>query len=95
MIQEVHTKSGAEAITSDQWHVVHARLTDRRSERPFTRSIESEHSDRATCLVAAKALLVKLRATAKGSKTKNTDEVFIRKPGFKSLKVAKARSAKD
>jgi hypothetical protein len=95
MIQEVRTKSGAEAITSDQWHVIHARLTDSRGPRPFTRSIESEHSDRAACLVAAKALLVKLRATAKGKKAENTDEVFIRKPGFKSLKAGKARSAKD
>ena len=45
MITSVKTSTGAEAITSDQWHVVHARFLGG-GKRPFSRSISSEHEDK-------------------------------------------------
>jgi len=94
MISEVVTSKGTAAVTSDQWHVVHAHFTDNKRKRPFLREIVSEHDDRVDCGKAAKAL----RATLNGGSTKipesQQDEVFICRPNYKSLKLAKARKTK-
>ena len=91
MITEVQTAKGTAAITSDHWHVVHARWVAGESKRPFMRSIYSEHDDRAACRGAAKALRQKLMSEATRVPADERDEVFVRKPNFKSLKRAKAR----
>ena len=91
MIQEVVTKKGAAAITSDQWYIVVSRLVDNDQKRPYVRGIHSEHPDRVSCREAAKALKAKLRADSASVPADERDEVFIRKPRFKTLKQAKNR----
>jgi hypothetical protein len=92
MIQEVVTSKGAQAITSDQWHVVHSRFVEAGRQRPFVRGVESEHADRAACVRAARALRRKLATEAGAAPVEERDEVFVRKPGFKSLKKARRRA---
>lgn len=91
MIQEVVTSKGAAAITSDHWYVVHSRLVDARDKRPYARGIHSEHADRITCRKAADALRAKLLAASSDVPAAERDEVFIRRPKFKTLKLAKTR----
>lgn len=93
MIQEVVTSKGAAAITSDQWYVVHSRLVDIREKRPYARGIHSEHADRPACRKAAQVLRAKLLEENAGVPAAERDEVFIRKPKFKTLKMAKTRHA--
>ncbi len=91
MIQEVVTTKGIPAITSDQWHVVHSRLTDVSGKRPYARGIYSEHADRLACQKAAKALRVKLAADGATAPEAERDEVFVCRPRFKTLKLARTR----
>ena len=94
MITDVVTTRGSAAITSDQWHVVHSRFTDARRRLPFSRLVSSEHADRAACVVAARGLIARLRAEAgKNVPAAQRDEVFVRRPGYKSLKTARRRNA--
>jgi hypothetical protein len=94
MITEVTTSKGTDAITSDHWHVVHSRLTNANSKRPFSRLITSEHDDRTACCEAAQALRVKLREETPRVPLAERDQVFACRPGFKSLKLARSRRAK-
>lgn len=91
MITGVKTRKGTEAITSDHWHVVHSRYLGTGQSRPFSRSISSEHDDRGECVKAARALVARLRADAGALPQDERDEVFVRKPNFKSLKLSKRR----
>jgi hypothetical protein len=93
MIQEVVTKKGAAAITSDQWYVVHSRLVDRLGDLPYVRGIHSEHADKVSCRKAAAALRARLQAENASVPVDERDEVFVRKPRFKTLKAARARRA--
>lgn len=86
MIVEVVTKKGAAAITSDQWYVVHSRRVERRDDTVFVRGIHSEHPDRASCRKAAAALREQLDAASSAVPADERDEVFARKPRFKTLK---------
>jgi hypothetical protein len=94
MITSVKTSTGAEAITSDHWHVVHARFLGA-GKRPFSRSVSSEHEDRASCAKAATALMAKLRVDSKAVPVDERDQVFVRRPGFKSLKLSKRREKRS
>lgn len=91
MIKEVKTSKGTDAITSDKWHVIHAHFTDSQRKLPFHRGIASEHDDRDECIKAANALRARLTAEAGKVPAAEQDEVFVRRPGFKSLKAAKSR----
>lgn len=91
MIQEVKTSKGKSAITSDQWHVVHSRLVDVGAKRPYARVIHSEHGERTACQKAAKDLRVKIAREDAAVPAAERDEVFIRRPNFKTLKAAKCR----
>jgi hypothetical protein len=91
MIKEVVTSKGTPAITSDQWHVVHSRYADGRQERPFARAVHSEHASRSECVQAARALRRKLSAGSQSVPAAERDEVFVRRPNFKSLKLARVR----
>ena len=95
MIAEVLTSKGLQAITSDQWHVVHSRWSDAGGKRPYARGIHSEHGDRAACVQAAKVLRRQVAADSVGVPAAERDEVFVRRPKFKSLKTAKSRRADD
>jgi hypothetical protein len=91
MITEVMTTKGIPAITSDQWYVVHSRLVDASGKRPYSRGIYSEHADRPACQRAAKLLRIKLAGEGTDVPDAERDEVFVCKPGFKTLKLAKTR----
>ncbi|MBL9078108.1 MAG: hypothetical protein JNL08_11425 [Planctomycetes bacterium] len=85
----MQTSKGSAALTSDQWHVVHSRFMFPGTRHPFRRSIHSEWSDEASCKTAARALRRQLRADGKAAPVAEQDEVFVRKPQFKSLAVAR------
>ena len=91
MITAVKTRKGTDAITSDQWHVVHARFLGGDERGRFGRSISSEHVDRVACVKAARALVARIRAEAGDVPDDPRDQVFVRRPGFKSLKTANHR----
>ncbi|HEX5052550.1 MAG TPA: hypothetical protein VFZ65_12305 [Planctomycetota bacterium] len=91
MIKEVVTSKGVPAITSDQWYVVHSRLVDPRRERPYSRAIHSEHPDRVSCVKAAKTLRVKVASDGADVPAAERDEVWVCKPNFKLLKLARSR----
>jgi hypothetical protein len=91
MITTVDTRKGAEAITSDHWHVVHARFVGAAADLPFARSVTSEHDDRPSCIRAARTLVAQIRRDAGVVPEAERDQVFVRRPGFKSLKSASRR----
>jgi hypothetical protein len=94
MISTVDTRKGTQAVTSDRWHVVHARFVGGQSRFPFVRSISSEHEDRAACVDAARALIARVRSEAGDVPAEERDQVFVRRPGFKSVKNSKRRQAR-
>jgi hypothetical protein len=94
MIREVLTSKGVQAITSDKWHVVHSRFTAGNGRKAFVRAVFSEHTDRVECLKAAKALRVKLTSDNPDVPEAEQDEVFVRRPHYKSLERARHRKAK-
>ena len=93
MISAVRTSKGSEAITSDRWHVVHSQFTSSKGKTFFIRLVHSEHLDRAECLAEAKQLLVTLVDKNGGIPAAERDEVFIRRPNYKTLKRAKHRKS--
>jgi hypothetical protein len=92
MIRNVKTSKGADAITSDQWHVVHSRFTSVKQGPAFSRGVHSEHDDRVACAKAAKRLRAKLALENADVPAEERDEVFVRKPNFRSLKKARRRA---
>jgi hypothetical protein len=92
MIKDTVTKKGSAAITSDHWHVVHSKFRRKgKGAKPFARTIISEHEDRVACRKAARALLASLDRDP-ATPVAEHDEVFVRRPNFKSLKSARHRS---
>ena len=88
MIKNTFTSKRVAALTSSRWHVVHARFLKSRKLRPFTRSIVSEHDDRKAAVLAARALLFTLRRDAGDCPVEECDQVFVRRPNYKSFKTA-------
>jgi hypothetical protein len=91
VISVAQTAKGSAAITSDQWHIVQSRLLHPGEPRPFVRSVHSEHGDRLACRKAARALRAQLAKEWGAVPEDERDEVFVRRPGYKSLKAAKVR----
>jgi hypothetical protein len=90
MIQETQSPKRHPAITSDQWHVVRARWTgDRDGEPRFERSIVAEHADRRSAAAAARALVSDMAGEMTTRTRETRDQVFVRRPNFRSLKAAK------
>jgi hypothetical protein len=89
MIQDTVTSRKVPAITSDQWHVVHARWTcNSRDEPRFERIIVSEHRDSKEAVESARSLLSSLQDQVTRPRGER-DQVFVRKPGYRSLKDAR------
>lgn len=89
MIRETRTPKATPAVTSDQWHVVHARyVAESEGPRPFARAIVSEHASRADAIRSARELLTTLRQDASARAQEQRDQVFVRRPGFVSLLLA-------
>ena len=90
MIQDTVTRSRRAALTSDRWHVVHARWAgDPSGEADFTRTIVSEHEDRPSAVKAAREILTSMATEQAARSATQRDQVFVRKPEFKSFKSAK------
>jgi len=90
VIREVQTDAGSAAITSDQWHIIHSRYVFDGAKRPYLRSVHSEYEDRTACRQAARALRQQLLAQETGVAIDQRDEVFVRKPNYKSLKISRS-----
>ena len=89
MIQETLSSKRRPALTSNRWHVVHARWSGERSEEPsFVRTIVSEHDDRASAARDAREIVSRLSAEMSTRPLSERDQLFIRRPGFRSLKIA-------
>ena len=90
MIKETFNRKSSPALTSDRWHVVHARWSGASSGAPrFERSIVSEHDDSATAASAARKVLSSLAREMAARSRETRDQIFVRKPDYKSLKTAK------
>lgn len=89
MIRETTLDSRAPGITSDAWHVVHARWNGVAKGVPlFDRAIVSEHADLATAREAARALWRTLEDSMARRPAARRDQLFVRKPEFKTRKQA-------
>jgi hypothetical protein len=91
MITEVQTSKGTPAITSDKWYLVHSRWVTASGKGSFVRSVDSEHEDSGACRKAARKLRQKLANEGAELPEAERDEVFVRRPNYKTLKRAKAR----
>jgi hypothetical protein len=90
MIQDVMNRKNLPAVTSDHWHVIHARFAGVTDGKPkFERSIVSEHEDRAAAAAAAREMKSSILPTMVDRPLDGQDQVLVRKPDFKSLKVAR------
>ncbi len=85
---DVKNSRGLEAITSDQWHVIRAHMANRGAKRPYVRTVESEHADCETCTRTAKELRRRIAAESADVPEGERDEIVVRRPNFKTLKVA-------
>jgi hypothetical protein len=86
MIREILTPNRHPAVTSDCWHVVHARWDGVARERPlFVRSIVSEHDDREHALAAARALRASNAPSMADRETTRRDQIYVRRPTYRSL----------
>jgi hypothetical protein len=95
MIKQGFTKKHNRALTSDQWHVVHAAWCGECVPDPsFVRNIVSEHDDRAAAISAATTLAASVNATVRQRPKEQRDQIFVRPPSFKSLKLATRRTQK-
>ncbi len=89
MIRDTLSRHKNPAITSDRWHVVHARWSGNASSEPlFQRSIVSEHDDRSSAVSAARQIRSSLTSEMASRTASTRDQVFVRPPSFKSLKIA-------
>ena len=95
MIEQTETRAKQPAITSNRWHVVHAKWCGTPKSEPFERSIVSEHDGRGEAVEAAKSLLQTLREAAGERPLEERDQVFVRRPNFKSLAYARRRERKQ
>jgi hypothetical protein len=89
MIREIRSDKDRPGFTSDRWHVVRATWSGEvDGEAQFERAIVSEHVDRASAIEAARRLLTEARAEDAGRDPDECDQVFVRRPAFRTLKVA-------
>ena len=89
MIERTTNPRGQPAMTSNHWHVVHARWERNLTEAArFERKIVSEHEDRATAVVAARGLMHEIVGDLAERPLELRDQLFVRKPGQLSLERA-------
>ncbi len=89
MIRETLNRKNRVAITSDRWHVVRAHWSGDAVKPRFVRSVVSEHEDRAAAVKVARQLMVALVEETADNPPETRDQVFVRRPDYKSLKTAK------
>ena len=89
MITKTQTRRGTAALTSDRWHVLHARWLGDSTTVLFARSIVSEHDDHRTAVQSATTFLDSLAPQMERRAQATRDQVLIRRPSYKSLAVAR------
>lgn len=90
MIRETKNDKNTPMVTSDQWHVLRARWTGESSSVPlYKRTIESEHVDRDSAADAAREIASTFDTEMAGRTRETRDQILVRRPGYKSLKLAK------
>ena len=90
MIRELRTSGNRRALTSDLWHVVHARWSGFSTLKPrFERTIVSEHSDLESAVEAARNMAIEILDWEMMTRSCDVrDQVFVRRPGYGTLKIA-------
>lgn len=88
MIQEKLNKAKQAVVTSDHWHVIHARWSGAAGVPSFVLSIVSEHEDSASAVRAGRALKSSLAPTMTSRPREARDQVIIRRPSTESVKNA-------
>lgn len=89
MISQTTSRTHRPALTSNRWHVVHARWSGAGEDgHRFVRTIVSEHEDRERATESARKLADRLGDEMRRRPRHERDQLFIRKPGFKSLAAA-------
>lgn len=86
MIQEKLNESRQVVITSDHWHVIHARWSGAAGTPSFVLSIVSEHESSASALRAGRALKSSLRPGMTARVREARDQVLVRRPDSESVK---------
>jgi hypothetical protein len=90
MIQEIKNHKNALMLTSDHWHVLRAWWIGRNSnDSLYRRTIESEHDDRDSATTAARGIAATFGAEMDGRSPDTRDQILVRRPGYKSLKISK------
>ena len=90
MIREIKNHKDAVMLTSDHWHVLRAWWIGRDADDPlYRRTIESEHDDRDSATTAARGIAATFGAEMDGRSRGTRDQILVRRPGYKSLKIAK------
>jgi hypothetical protein len=96
LILDVLNKKGRPSVTSDRWHVVHARCTGEPVDHPrFERTILSEHEDRTEAADAARIATLASAKEMAGLEPERRDQIFVRQPNYKSLKLAGRKATRE
>lgn len=89
MIKETLNEASRPVVSSDRWHIVHARWDRNLTEEPrFSRTVVSEHDDQETAKQSARSFIGKLVSELAERPLHLRDQVFVRRPGYLSLKQA-------
>ena len=95
MIKNTLSRKSSPAITSDRWHVVRARWSGETSGEPrFEREIVSEHDGRDSAVTAGRKVVASMRDEMTARLRDQRDQIFVRRPAYKSLKTAGRRLKK-
>jgi hypothetical protein len=89
LIKETLNADQKVAVTSDRWHVVHARWSGVPGTPRFIRTIVSEHEDDVSAMRAARELRSSLVDGMSQRPRETHDQVIVRQPNAESLKDAK------
>lgn len=89
MIKESLNEAKRPVVSSDRWHIVHARWNRNLTEAAqFSRTVISEHDDQETAKKHARSFIDKLVGELAERPLHLRDQVFVRKPGYRSFKQA-------
>ena len=88
MIKETLNTDKEPAVTSDRWHVIHARWSGAPGTPRFVRTIVSEHDDSDSAVQAARELKSSLALGMTSRSPEARDQVIVRRPSSESLKNA-------
>jgi hypothetical protein len=86
LIRELLNDAKQVIVTSDRWHVIHARWSGVAGVPSFVLSIVSEHEDSASALRAGRKLKSSMSAGMASRPREARDQVIVRRPSSESVK---------